>query len=80
MNLDVGTGMEVPDHLHGAVGLDLVLNQNMATVQQGDPAPCPSNVRCVRLRQIGNGQCALRVGMEREQPCPSLGVLVLSLG
>jgi len=78
MNLDVGTGMEVPDHLHGAVGLDLVLNQNMATVQQGDPAPCPSYVGCVRLRQIGNGQCALRVGMEREQPCPSPGVLVLS--
>ena len=58
MNLDLGTGMEVPDHLHGAVGLDLVLDQNMATVQQGNPAPCPSNVRSVRLRQIGNGQCA----------------------
>src|SRR5271166_2303874 len=25
MNLDLGTGMEVPDQLHGAVGLDLVL-------------------------------------------------------
>ena len=35
-------------------------------------------MRSVRLRQIGNGQCALRVGMKREQVRPSLGVLVLS--
>ncbi len=79
MNLDVSTCMEVPDHLDRAVGVDLILDQNMAAVHHGDPAPCFSYVRCVRLRQIGNGQSALRVGMEREQPCPSPGVLVLSL-
>ena len=79
MNLDMGPGMEVPDHLNGAVGLDLVLDQNLATVQQGDPAPCPANVRRVRLGQIGNGQRALRFGTEREQACSCLGVLILSL-
>ncbi len=79
LDLDLGRGVEIPGHFDGPVGLDLVLDQDLPTVQHGDPAPGLAHMRCVRLGQIGNGQCPLRVGMERDQARACPGVLVLAV-